>query len=183
MRWNHIGRMPCSIARTLEVVGERWTMLVLREAFGGAHRFEEFQRSLGVARNVLATRLAALVRHGILGRALYQERPRRFEYRLTEKGFDLYPVVVAMMRWGDRWVAGADGPPLVLIHKACEHDIAPALTCGHCGAAIGARDVRAVVGPGLMNLGRPRGKRESREVRGRRATRRGSGRGRRSVAP
>jgi len=162
VRWDHIGWMPCSIARTLEVVGERWTMLVIREAFGGAHRFEEFQRNLGVARNVLATRLAALVRHGIVTRVRYQERPRRFEYRLTEKGFDLYPVVVAMMRWGDRWLAGSDGPPLVLIHKACEHDIAPALACGHCRKAIGARDVRAVVGPGLMTLGKPPAKRRRR---------------------
>lgn len=137
-------------------------MLVIREAFGGAHRFEEFQRNLGVARNVLATRLAALVRHGIVTRVRYQERPRRFEYRLTEKGFDLYPVVVAMMRWGDRWLAGSDGPPLVLIHKACEHDIAPALACGHCRKAIGARDVRAVVGPGLMTLGKPPAKRRRR---------------------
>jgi DNA-binding HxlR family transcriptional regulator len=154
--------MPCSIARTLEVVGERWTMLVLREAFGGARRFEDFQRNLGVARNVLATRLAALVRHGILARVRYQERPRRFEYRLTEKGFDLYPIVVAMMRWGDRWLAGKDGPPLVLIHKACEHDITPALACGHCGEPIGARDIRAIVGPGLMTLGKRPAKRPSR---------------------
>lgn len=94
----------CSVARALEVVGERWTLLILRDAFLGVRRFDDFQRSLGVARNVLNARLQRLVEHGLLERRRYQERPERFEYRLTEMGLDLLPVIEALMRWGDRWL-------------------------------------------------------------------------------
>src|SRR5688572_13736246 len=119
--------MNCSVARTLEVVGEWWTMLVVRDAFLGVRRFEEFQRRLGIARNVLSARLQTLVDHGILERREYQTRPVRYEYRLTEKGLDLYPVLVSLLRWGDRWQAGPDGPPVVLVHEECGHDAEPVL--------------------------------------------------------
>src|SRR6185437_16671788 len=99
----------CSIARALEVLGDRWTLLVIRDAFLGVHRFDDFQRDLGVARNVLSDRLARLVDEGLLERRRYQERPERFEYRLTEKGLDLFEVLAALMHWGDRWYAPA-GP-------------------------------------------------------------------------
>lgn len=153
MRWRNVGKMNCSIARSAEVLGERWTILVLREAFTGVRRFEDFQAHLAIARNVLAVRLQSLVSYGVLERRRYQERPERFEYRLTEKGRDLYPIVAALMRWGDRWLAGEAGPPLVLIHKACEHDAAPILTCSHCGGQLGARDITPTAGPGLFPVG------------------------------
>lgn len=135
--------MNCSVARTLDVVGEWWTMLIIREAFLGVRRFDDIQERLGIARNVLSTRLQALVDRGILERRRYQGRPERFEYRLTEKGLDLYPILVAMMRWGDRWTAGADGPPLTLVHQPCGHETAPTLSCSECGVTLHPRDVRA----------------------------------------
>lgn len=134
--------MECSVARTLEVIGEWWTMLVVREAFNGVRRFDHFQARLGIARNVLAARLQRLVDFGILERRLYQERPERFEYRLTERGLDLYPVLISLMRWGDRWLAGPDGPPLTLNHEPCGHELGATLSCVNCGQEIRPRDVR-----------------------------------------
>ena len=142
MRRTSFAAMPCSIARTLEVVGEWWSLLVLRDAFKGVRRFEEFQRSLGIARNVLADRLQTLVEHGVLERRLYQERPERYEYRLTDKGIDLYPVIIGLMRWGDRWATDEMGPPLLLTHKPCGHDVMPVLVCPECREPLGARDMR-----------------------------------------
>jgi DNA-binding HxlR family transcriptional regulator len=140
----------CSVARTLEIIGERWTFLVLREAFMGVRRFEEFQRNIGVARNILSARLRTLVHHGILERRKYQDRPPRFEYRLTEPGLDLYPALVALMQWGDRHAAHPAGPPVVLEHKGCAKDSIPQLVCSECGERIGARDMRARPGPGAI---------------------------------
>ena len=138
----------CSVARTLEVVGERWTVLVLRDAFLGVRRFDDFQRSLGVARNVLTARLGRLVDEGVLQRVAYQERPRRFEYRLTEKGLGLWPVMVGMLRWGDEHYPEAAGPPRVLEHRGCGGGVTRHLICDRCGAELGPRDVRALSGPG-----------------------------------
>ena len=134
--------MDCSIARTLGIIGERWSLLVLRDAFYGVHRFEDFQSGLGIARNVLADRLGKLVAQGILERRQYEERPPRFEYRLTRKGRDLLPVLLALMRWGDRWEAPADVPPAKLIHTSCGHVTHPVSTCAHCGEELLLRDVR-----------------------------------------
>ena len=140
----------CSVARTLEVIGERWTLLVLREAFLGVRRFEELQRNTGAARNILAARLRKLVERGILERRPYEEHPPRFEYRLTARGLDLYPILVSLVRWGDKYVADPGGPPIVLEHKACGHDILPQLVCSECGGEIAARDVIAKPGPGAL---------------------------------
>ena len=118
--------MNCSVAGALEIVGEWWTFLVLRDAFLGVRRFEDFQRRLGIARNVLTARLQTLVGHGILERRLYQERPERYEYRLTDKGLELHPILVSLMQWGDKWTGVADSPPMELIHKGCGHRSAPA---------------------------------------------------------
>jgi DNA-binding HxlR family transcriptional regulator len=137
----------CSIARTLELVGERWTFLVLRDVFLGVRRFDAMQRDLGVARNVLAARLDRLVGEGILMKAPYSERPPRYEYRLTEKGVDLWPVVVELLRWGDRYAA-PDGPPVVIRHKGCGGELGERRVCTRCGKPLGARDVRAEPGPG-----------------------------------
>jgi DNA-binding HxlR family transcriptional regulator len=149
MRWNEIGDLTCSVARSLSVVGDRWTLLVLRDAFLGVRRFEDFQRDLGTTRHRLADRLRKLVRHGLLERVRYQSRPARFEYRLTEKGRDLYPVIVSLTRWGDRWMAGKAGVPVELVHKGCGHTIMPALACPECGEPVGARDMLARPGPAL----------------------------------
>jgi DNA-binding HxlR family transcriptional regulator len=137
----------CSVARTLELVGERWTLLILRDAFMGVRRFDDFQRNLGIARNVLNTRLQRLVGAGLLERRRYQERPERFEYRLTEMGIDLWPSVMALMQFGDKHLAGSDGPPVVIEHKDCGGEMDEHRICRTCGAALGPRDVRATPGP------------------------------------
>src|SRR5688572_33236021 len=114
---NTYAGQACSIARTLELVGERWTLLILRDAFLGVRRFDDFQRSLGIARNVLNTRLQRLVDCGLLERRMYQERPERFEYRMTEMALDLWPAVVALMEFGDKHLAGEEGPPMLMHHR------------------------------------------------------------------
>jgi DNA-binding HxlR family transcriptional regulator len=138
----------CSIARSLEVLGDRWTLLVLRDAFLGVRRFEDFQRTLGVARNVLTDRLNRLVEEDILRRVPYHERPVRFEYRLTEKGLDLWPVMMTLLQWGDRYYLDSRGAPLVVRHRECGGQLTPHLTCDKCGAELGPRDVVTEPGPG-----------------------------------
>jgi DNA-binding HxlR family transcriptional regulator len=138
----------CSIARALEVVGERWTILVLRETFLGNYRFDTIQRNLGVARNVLQARLERLVEAKILKKVRYQERPPRYEYRLTAKGIDLWPVVVALLKWGDRYEAPG-GPPVLLVHKQCGGQLDDRRRCRECGAELEAREVEALRGPGM----------------------------------
>jgi DNA-binding HxlR family transcriptional regulator len=140
----------CSVAGTLEIIGERWTMLVLREAFLGTRRFDDLQRNIGCARNILSERLRKLVANGILERRPYQDRPPRFEYRLTEKGIDLYPTIVSLMQWGDRYLAADRGPAIVLEHSDCGHEVTPELACPHCGEHVHARAMRAHPGPGAI---------------------------------
>jgi DNA-binding HxlR family transcriptional regulator len=137
----------CSIARSLELVGERWTILIVRDAFLGVRRFDQFQERLGIARNVLQSRLERLVEAGIMRRALYQERPPRYEYRLTQKGVDLWPAVVALLKWGDRYAAPV-GPPVILEHKGCGGEIDDRRRCLRCGADLEPSDVQARPGPG-----------------------------------
>jgi DNA-binding HxlR family transcriptional regulator len=139
--------MNCSVAQCLEVVGEWWSMLIIRDAFLGVTRFDEFQERLGISRNVLNQRLSHLVDAGVLERVEYCEHPPRFDYRLTAKGKDLWPVLTAMRQWGDHWEA-PDGPPLELVHKSCGHVAQMVVTCSECGKAVGVRDVRAVAGRG-----------------------------------
>ena len=128
----------CSVARTLEVIGDRWTMLVVRDAFHGIRRFEEFQERLGIARNVLSSRLTRLVDEGVLEKRLYQDRPPRFEYRLTPKGVDLFPVMVSLMKWGDRHAPSPDGPPVVVLHRGCGGEVDERLLCDRCGEPVTA---------------------------------------------
>jgi DNA-binding HxlR family transcriptional regulator len=132
----------CSIARALDVVGEWWTLLILRDAFRGVHRFDDFLSSLGIARNVLAVRLAKLVEHGLLERRPVTGHAGRHEYRLTAKGRDLQPVLLGLLRWGDRWAAPDGEPPVVLAHTGCGHDADPRLVCGHCGGELHPGNVR-----------------------------------------
>jgi DNA-binding HxlR family transcriptional regulator len=140
----------CSVAQALEIMGERWTIMVLREAFMSTRRFDDFQRNIGCARNILSDRLQNLVANGILERKRYQDRPPRHEYRLTQKGIDLWPAVIALMEWGDRYLAGERGPAVVLEHKDCRHESSPQLVCSHCGERVHARAMRAHPGPGAM---------------------------------
>ena len=144
-----------SVARSLAVVGDRWSFLILREAFFGVGRFGDLARNLGIARNILSVRLAALVETGVLERHRYHSDPDWYEYRLTAMGRDLYPIVVTLMRWGDRYLAGPEGPPLVLRHERCGHDAAPTLVCSHCAEEIRPEDIAPEPGPGagLRELG------------------------------
>jgi DNA-binding HxlR family transcriptional regulator len=139
---------PCSLARSVDLLGDWWTPLVLREAFYGVRRFDDFQRRLGIGRNILTQRLNRLVAEGMFERQPYQDRPLRHEYVLTEKGRDFFPVVAAIVRWGDRWLAGDDGPPLLLHHTACDHDTQAEVVCSHCGEPLDVREVRGRPGPG-----------------------------------
>jgi DNA-binding HxlR family transcriptional regulator len=141
--------MHCSVAQCLEVVGEWWSMLIVRDAFLGVTRFDQFQERLGISRNVLNQRLAHLVTMGVLERTPYCDRPLRHDYRLTQKGRDLWPVLTAMRQWGDTYAA-PDGPPLILVHRACGHTVDAVMTCSACGAPVAAKDVRAQRGPGAV---------------------------------
>ena len=138
----------CPVAQTLEIIGERWTMLVLRELFLGTRRFADFHHNIGCARNILSDRLQKLVAGGIVQRRQYQDRPPRFEYRLTDKGIELYPTLLALMQWGERYLTGGAGRGIVLEHKACGHKTTPELVCSHCRQPVHARTMRVSVAPG-----------------------------------
>lgn len=132
----------CSVARSLELIGERWTLLVIRDVFLGNRRFDELQASLGIARNVLSARLGLLIDEGILERRAYQERPERFEYFLTEKGLDLWPVLVTLIAWGDKHLTPG---PLDILHKECGGRVNDRRICERCGAELEVRDARAAL--------------------------------------
>jgi DNA-binding HxlR family transcriptional regulator len=140
----------CSIERAINPLGDRWTFLVLREAFFGVRRFSEMARNLGIARNVLSRRLHQLVEAGIFERVLYNDRGGWHEYRLTEAGKELYDVVLAIMHWSDRHLGGPDGPPLLLHHTACDHDTHGVVVCAHCGEPLCPHEVDPRPGPGAM---------------------------------
>jgi DNA-binding HxlR family transcriptional regulator len=131
----------CSIARSLEIVGERWTFLIVRNALRGQCRFDSFLHSLGLPRNVLTDRLNTLVEHGILERVPYQQRPLRNEYRLTPKGRDLMPILLALMQWGDRYTTDEKGPPRIAYHEQCGGHAEVRLVCAACGQAVGPSEV------------------------------------------
>ena len=156
MRWDEVGSQTCSIARALGEVGDRWTLLVLREAFLRTRRFADFVERTGAARNLVADRLGKLVEAGILERRLYQERPERHEYRLSEKGRDLYPVMMALLRWGDRWLDDGRGKPLEHVHRPCQHVMHADIVCSECGEPLHPRDVDVRLGPALRDSRAPR---------------------------
>ena len=139
---------PCTIARTADLIGDGWTLLILREACLGARRFEEFQRELGTGRNILTARLNSLVGEGLLKKVPYQEHPVRHEYRLTDKGRDVGPILAAMAAFGDKWLLGSDLPLLLLHHTACKHDMHAVVTCDECAQPLDIRSMRARPGPG-----------------------------------
>lgn len=139
---------PCTIARSAHVLGDVWNLLLIRQACLGTRRFEDFQRTLGIGRNILTSRLNTLVEEGLLVRVQYQQRPPREEYRLTDKGRDAYPILAAMAAWGDRWLTDSEGTPLVLHHTACGKDMHAAVVCSECDQALDVRQVQARRGPG-----------------------------------
>jgi DNA-binding HxlR family transcriptional regulator len=138
-----------SVARAMDILGERWTLLILRQAFFGVHRFGQMQRNLGISRNILTTRLRLLVDNGVIKRRRYRRAPDRYEYQLTQKGLDLFPAVVAIMRWGDIHLSGKAGPPLYLRHAKCGKRTIPQLVCSKCGEEIEAQDFVPEPGPGF----------------------------------
>lgn len=139
----------CSIARSLELIGERWTLLIVRDVMNGRRRFDELQKGLGIARNVLSARLQRLVDEDILERRPYQRNPERYEYFLTEKGLDLWPALIALLAWGDRHSPTPAGPPMLIVHKECGRPVNDRGVCEACGEVLHARDARALPGPGL----------------------------------
>jgi DNA-binding HxlR family transcriptional regulator len=132
----------------MDLLGDQWTLLVLREAFGGVRRFDRFQAELGIARNTLTERLDRLTGAGLLDRVRYQDRPARYEYPLTEMGRDFFPVLAAMIRWGDDWLGDGSGPPTLLRHLDCEKTTHATVECAHCGGALSADRVAMEPGPG-----------------------------------
>ena len=139
--------MPCSIARTLDIIGDRWTPLVLRDVALGVSRFDALQRDLGISRKVLTQRLQALVEHDVITRSPYQDNPPRHDYELTEKGKDLAMVLVAIQTFGDKWSFGEAGPPLLWRHLSCGQISTPVTCCDHCGERVRPGDAVPLRGP------------------------------------
>jgi DNA-binding HxlR family transcriptional regulator len=136
------------VARSVDVLGDHWNLLLIRQACLGTRRFDDFQVALGIGRNILTQRLARLVDEGLFNKVQYQDNPPRFDYRLTEKGRDAYPILAAMAAWGERWLVGPEGTPLVLHHTTCGHDMHAVVVCSECEELLDVRDVRAKAGPG-----------------------------------
>ncbi len=136
MRWEELGQAECSVAQTLSVIGDRWTLLILRDCFLGIRRFDDFLNSLDVSRTILTNRLSKLVEAGVLEKLPYQERPTRYDYRLTKKGQDLYPVILTLVQWGDKYRADGKVPPVQRVHKNCGHTLKAHIVCEECGEDI-----------------------------------------------
>jgi DNA-binding HxlR family transcriptional regulator len=151
MKRTALSEQPCSIARTLDVAGEWWTPLILRDVAYGVRRFGEIQEDLGISANVLSDRLETLVAEGILRRSVYQQRPERHEYVLTEKGVDLIPALLALMQWGDRWVWKGGRGPVRVQHAPCGHDVRVEVRCPHCERETAAGELHAKARAGVVD--------------------------------
>ena len=151
MRWNELSDENCSMARTVSVIGDRWTLLILRDCFLRVRRFEDFQERLGITRPLLASRLRKLVKDFVLAKVPYQQHPLRYEYRLTEKGRDLYPVIMSIVHWGDIHMAGKKGRPLLHQHLVCGKTFDPVMVCSACGEPLDPRQVHVHRGPGAAS--------------------------------
>ena len=148
MQRTRFGDLACSIARTLDVIGEPWSPLILRDIYVGINRFEQIQQELDISRKVLTERLKWLVEKEVLQRHAYSQRPPRYEYRLTAKGLELCDLLLVMVRWGDRWTAGEAGPPVLYRHHACGQVSHVELHCSVCAEPMRATDVDVLPGPG-----------------------------------
>lgn len=155
MQWNELSDQDCSMARTLAVIGDRWTLLILRESFLRVRRFDDFQERLGIGRPILADRLQKLVANFVLTKIAYQQNPTRYEYRLTAKGRDLYPVILSIVHWGDVHLAGKKGRPVLHQHAGCGKVFDPVMRCSECEAELEPRDVLVLPGPGMRTEKRP----------------------------
>ena len=151
MRWEDIDSQVCSMARGLAIFGDRWTLLIIRDAFRRVRRFSDFQKSLGITKHRLSDRLTRLVEADILKKAPYDNAGKRFEYRLTPKGLDLYPVLMSVVQWGDKWESDTDGAPVVYTHKTCGNLMNTKYVCDCCGEEVRAKDIEPQAGPGVMN--------------------------------
>ena len=141
MKWNELSEERCSVARSVAVIGDRWSLMILRDLFLGVRRFEDFERRLRISRSIIAERLKHLTEEGVVRKVAYQDRPVRHEYRLTDKGLALHPVIMAVVHWGDTFYADDAGPPLIHRHKGCGCDFAPVMTCSECHEPVAAREV------------------------------------------
>jgi DNA-binding HxlR family transcriptional regulator len=148
MQWSELGDQPCSFSRTLSVIGDRWSLMILRDCFMKVRRFEDFHERLGIGRPILTERLRKLVANFVLTKVAYQENPTRYEYRLTQKGLDLYPIIMSIVHWGDIHMSDRKGRPLLHQHLACGHSFDPVMTCSECAEEILPREVAIRLGPG-----------------------------------
>ncbi|WP_414430970.1 winged helix-turn-helix transcriptional regulator [Alcanivorax sp. IL3] len=148
MKWEDVGEMNCSVARTLSVIGDRWTMLIIRNAFMGTRRFADFQAQLGMTKHLLSDRLKRLVEMRVFKKVAYQHG--RYEYRFTPMGRALYPILLAMTAWGDAWLDEGNGAPLLYVHKGCGQQMTPTMSCSECGEPVTVHDVIPTPGPGLI---------------------------------
>jgi DNA-binding HxlR family transcriptional regulator len=151
MRWNELSEENCSMARTISVIGDRWTFMILRDCFLRVRRFEDFQERLGITRPILANRLKKLVDEFVLVKVPYQQRPRRDEYRLTQKGLDLFPILMAIVHWGDVHMTDKKGRPLLHTHNVCGKDFDPVMVCSECREPLSPRQVHVHPGPGAKS--------------------------------
>jgi len=151
MRWDEIDGQVCSIARSLAIFGDKWTLLIVRDSFRKIRRFSDFQKSLGITKHRLSDRLNRLVEVGILSKDIYDVKRARYEYRLTQKGLDLYPILMTVVQWGDKWTLDKDGPPVIFKHTTCGHISTPKYVCNACDEEIDAKSIEPLVGPGIDN--------------------------------
>jgi len=151
MRQTSFANMHCSLARSLEKVGDWWTPLILRDIFLGLNRFDDLAADLGISRNMLTTRLGALVQNGIVERVRYSERPPRDRYVLTQAGRELVPVLTALTAWGDRWARPPGGPAAIHRHTRCGRPFTPTVTCSECGASVSTEELEVLPGPGARH--------------------------------
>lgn len=150
MRWEDTHTQTCSIARATSILGDRWTLLIIRQIFMRIRRFSEIQSTLEISKARLTNRLNRLIEEGIVYRDVYEEARNRADYKLTEKGLDLYPITVAVARWGDKWLDDGDGAPVEYIHKDCGEIADPKVCCSNCGGEIVANNTIGVPGPGIQ---------------------------------
>ncbi|HWU13243.1 MAG TPA: helix-turn-helix domain-containing protein [Caulobacter sp.] len=151
MQWDELEGQACSIARTMSVIGDRWTIMILRDCFLRVRRFDDFHARLGIGRPILSDRLNKLIDAFILTKVAYQTKPLRYEYRLTQKGLDLYPMMLAIAHWGDVHMSGKKGRPLLHHHVTCNHQFDPVTVCSECSEVVYPRDVRNILGPGARD--------------------------------
>lgn len=150
MRWNEIDSQVCSVAKTLAIIGDRWTLLILRDCFLGVTKFSQFQQSLEITKHRLSDRLNKLVEADILKKQIYDANYGRFEYKLTAKGLELHPILMTLVTWGDKWTADADGAPLEYRHRNCDHIMKAELRCDHCQEVLDPFSVEVKLGPGIL---------------------------------